>query len=73
MGWSLYPRLSAVSAALNGRSATPLSVLVAGVANSTNGGPDHGGTKTFPGALTFSSNGARQDMIGYQLALKLLF
>ena len=52
---------------LNGRNAAQLSLLVPGVVNSTNGGADQGQTKTFPGAVTFSANGARQDMISYQL------
>ena len=52
---------------LNGRNAAQLSLLVPGVVVSTNGGADQGTTKTFPGAVTFSSNGARQDMISYQL------
>ena len=52
---------------LNGRNAAQLSLLVPGVVVSTNGGADQGQTKTFPGAVTFSANGARQDMISYQL------
>ncbi len=48
---------------LNGRNAAQLSLLVPGVVNSINGGADQGTTKTFPGAVTFSANGARQDMI----------
>ncbi len=52
---------------LNGRNAAQLSLLVPGVVNSINGGADQGTTKTFPGAVTFSANGARQDMISYQL------
>src|SRR5712664_2898463 len=52
---------------LNGRNAAQLSLLVPGVVNSSNGGADQGTTKTFPGAVTFSANGARQDMISYQL------
>jgi hypothetical protein len=52
---------------LNGRNAAQLSLLVPGVVNSTNGGADQGATKTFPGAVTFSANGARQNMISYQL------
>jgi hypothetical protein len=35
--------------------------------NSPNGGADQGATKTFPGAVTYSANGARQDTISYQL------
>jgi len=52
---------------LNGRNAAQLSLLVPGVVEATNGGADQGQTKTFPGAVTFSANGARQDMISYQL------
>src|SRR5260221_5184583 len=32
-----------------------------------NGGADQGATKTFPGAVTYSANGTRQDTISYQL------
>jgi hypothetical protein len=35
--------------------------------NSPNGGADQGATKTFPGAVTYSANGSRQDTISYQL------
>src|SRR6266852_1446107 len=52
---------------LNGRNAAQLTLLVAGAVNSPNGGADQGATKTFPGAVTFSANGARQNMISYQL------
>src|SRR6266481_3212694 len=52
---------------LNGRNAAQLTLLVAGAVNSPNGGADQGATKTFPGAVTFSANGARQDTISYQL------
>lgn len=52
---------------LNGRNAAALTLLVAGAVNSPNGGADQGATKTFPGAVTFSANGARQDTISYQL------
>src|SRR5579871_6782646 len=46
---------------LNGRNAATLTLLVAGTVNSPNGGADQGATKTFPGAVTFSANGARQN------------
>ena len=46
---------------LNGRNAAQLTLLVAGAVNSPNGGADQGATKTFPGAVTYSANGARQD------------
>src|SRR2546427_3187635 len=52
---------------LEGRNAAKLSLLVPGAVYSINGGADQGTTKTFPGAVTFSANGARQDMISYQL------
>jgi hypothetical protein len=52
---------------LNGRNAAQLTLLVAGAVNSPNGGADQGATKTFPGAVTYSTNGARQDSISYQL------
>jgi hypothetical protein len=52
---------------LNGRNAATLTLLVAGAVNSPNGGADQGATKTFPGAVTFSANGARQNSISYQL------
>jgi hypothetical protein len=52
---------------LNGRNAAALTLLVAGAVNSPNGGADQGATKTFPGAVTFSANGTRQDTISYQL------
>src|SRR5437773_1180882 len=52
---------------LNGRNAAQLTLLVAGAVNSPNGGADQGATKTFPGAVTFSANGSRQNSISYQL------
>ena len=52
---------------LNGRNAAQLTLLVAGAVNSPNGGSDQGATKTFPGAVTFSANGSRQNSISYQL------
>ncbi|MGC1418137.1 MAG: TonB-dependent receptor [Candidatus Acidiferrum sp.] len=52
---------------LNGRNAAQLTLLVAGAVNSPNGGADQGATKTFPGAVTYSTNGTRQDTISYQL------
>jgi hypothetical protein len=52
---------------LNGRNAATLTLLVAGTVNSPNGGADQGSTKTFPGAVTISANGARQNQISYQL------
>jgi hypothetical protein len=52
---------------LNGRNAAQLTLLVAGAVNAPNGGADQGATKTFPGAVTYSTNGTRQDSISYQL------
>jgi hypothetical protein len=52
---------------LEGRNAARLTLLVAGAVNSPGGGADQGFTKTFPGAVTISANGARQNMISYQL------
>ena len=52
---------------LNGRNAAQLTLLVGGAVNSPGGGAEQGFTKTFPGAVTISANGARQNMISYQL------
>ena len=52
---------------LNGRNAAQLTLLTAGSVNSPNGGADQGFTKTFPGGLTISANGARQNMVSYRL------
>ena len=52
---------------LEGRNAAKLSLLVPGTVYSVNGGADQGTTKTFPGAVTISANGARQDMVSYLL------
>ena len=52
---------------LNGRNAAQLALLTSGTNNSPGGGADQGFTKTFPGAVTISSNGARQNMVSYQL------
>src|SRR6266705_1865407 len=52
---------------LNGRNAAQLTLLTSGTVNSPGGGADQGFTKTFPGAVTISANGARQNMVSYQL------
>ncbi len=52
---------------LNGRNAAQLTLLSSGSVSSPNGGADQGFTKTFPGAVTISANGARQNMVSYQL------
>lgn len=52
---------------LNGRNAATLTLLVPGTVSSPSGGADQGSTKTFPGAVTISANGTRQNQISYQL------
>jgi len=52
---------------LNGRNVAALTLSVPGVVTSPNGGADQGTTKTFPGAITASVNGARQNSISYAL------
>jgi len=61
---------------LNGRNAAQLTLLVAGavsipgVVNPTSasgGGAIQGQTKTYPGAITVSTNGSRQNWLSYQL------
>ena len=52
---------------LNGRNAATLATLVPGAVISPNGGADQGQTKTFPGAVTITTNGARQNMVAYNL------
>src|SRR5438552_4824343 len=52
---------------LNGRNAATLTLLAPGTVNSPNGGADQGTTKTFPGAVTISANGSRQNQVSYQL------
>ena len=52
---------------LNGRNAAQLSLLVPGTVFSAHGGADQGSTKTFPGAVTISANGSRQNQVSYQL------
>ena len=52
---------------LNGRNVAQLALSVAGVVNAPNGGADQGTTKTFPGAVTYSANGTRQNTIAYSL------
>ena len=52
---------------LNGRNVATLALTVPGVVNSPNGGADQGTTKTFPGAVTYSVNGTRQNSIAYSL------
>jgi len=52
---------------LNGRNVATLTLTVPGAVNSPNGGADQGTTKTFPGAVTYSVNGTRQNAISYSL------
>jgi len=52
---------------LNGRNAAQLTLGVPGAIAAPSGGADQGSTKTFPGAVTYSVNGARQGQISYQL------
>jgi hypothetical protein len=52
---------------LNGRNAARLTLLVAGAVAAPEGGADTGSTKTFPGAVTISTNGSRQNQISYTL------
>lgn len=61
---------------LNGRNAAELTLLVPGAVvmpavenptGTTGGGVNQGVTKTFPGAVVVSTNGARQNQISYQL------
>ena len=44
-----------------------LATALFALLNSPGGGADQGFTKTFPGAVTISANGARQNMVSYQL------
>ena len=52
---------------LNGRNVAQLVLTVPGAVNAPNGGADQGATKTFPTAVTYSTNGSRQAQISYQL------
>src|SRR5579862_4199182 len=52
---------------LNGRNAATLTTLVPGAVMAPNGGADQGQTKTFPGAVEITTNGARQNMVAYNL------
>ncbi len=52
---------------LNGRNAASLTLLVPGAVSAPGDGADQGQTKTFPGAVTISTNGSRQNQISYQL------
>ncbi|HMF75608.1 MAG TPA: carboxypeptidase regulatory-like domain-containing protein, partial [Bryobacteraceae bacterium] len=52
---------------LNGRNAAQLTTLVAGAVTAPSNNADQGPTKTFPAAVTVSTNGSRQNQIGYFL------
>src|SRR5262245_43472676 len=52
---------------LNSRNAATLTLPAPGAGTAPSGGADQGTTKTCPGAVTISANGARQNMISYQL------
>ncbi len=52
---------------LNGRNAAELTLLVPGVVRAPAQDADQGLTKTFPGAVTISSSGSRQNQVGYLL------
>lgn len=52
---------------LNGRNAAELTLLVAGATSASAAGVDQGNTKTFPGGVTISTNGSRQNQISYEL------
>src|SRR5438477_6521881 len=52
---------------LNGRNPAQLTTLVAGAVNAPSGNADQGSTKTFPGAVTVSVNGGRQNNIAFNL------
>ena len=52
---------------LNGRNAASLTLLIAGAVSAPAEGADQGNTKTFPGAVTISTNGSRANQISYLL------
>src|SRR5438477_9323282 len=52
---------------LNGRNPAQLTTLVAGAVTAPSNNADQGPTKTFPAAVTVSTNGSRQNQIGYFL------
>ena len=52
---------------LNGRNAANLTTLVAGAVTSPSNNADQGNAKTFPEAVTISTNGARENQVGYFL------
>jgi outer membrane receptor protein involved in Fe transport len=52
---------------LNGRNVADLTLGVPGAVSSPSGGADQGNQKTFPGGVTLSVNGSRQNQMSYQL------
>lgn len=52
---------------LNGRNAAALTTLVAGAVISPSNNANQGNQKTFPGAMTISINGTRENQTGYYL------
>jgi hypothetical protein len=52
---------------LNGRNAATLTLLVPGAVTTPSNGVDQGFTKTFPAAVTISTNGSRQSQISYNM------
>lgn len=52
---------------LNGRNAASLLLVVAGATPAPSGDADQGNTKTFPGAVLVSTNGARQNQVSFRL------
>ena len=52
---------------LNGRNAATLTLLVPGAVSAPSGGAEQGIYKTFPGAVTISTNGSRQNQTSYRL------
>jgi len=52
---------------LNGRNAATLALITAGTVLAPASGVDQGNSKTFPGAVTLSANGSRQNQTGYRL------
>src|SRR3954447_6473023 len=52
---------------LNGRNAATLLLVVAGANQAPGSDVDQGNTKTFPGAVTVSTNGSRQNQVSYRL------
>lgn len=52
---------------LNGRNVAQLTTLVAGSVTASNDAADQGQTKTFPAAVTISTNGSRANQVNYLL------